>query len=132
MDNEAGMEHLSRRTTNNVDCAGRRAESDAALAPGGAADPGAFPRVAGADRAGARCWSTASARRDCRRRSTGELAGLEAERLPDVPQDDEVERAGAAGQRRLPLARRQSGVGGRQERRAEIAVRRYGDDTPVE
>jgi CO dehydrogenase maturation factor len=96
LDNEAGMEHLSRRTTNNMDFlitvanptlpsirAARRIldlsrqlpvriDHRAVLvnrvAPEGLADE--------IDQA---------------------LAGLDAERLPDVPQDDAVERAGAAG-----------------------------------
>jgi CO dehydrogenase maturation factor len=96
LDNEAGMEHLSRRTTNNMDflitvanptlpsirAAKRilalsrqlpiridhRAVLVNRIAPEGLADE--IDQV---------------------------LAGLDAERLPDVPQDDAVERAGAAG-----------------------------------
>ena len=96
LDNEAGMEHLSRRTTNDVDVLitvanptmpslravrrilelsrqlpiniARRAVLLSRVGPEGLPGP-----VAEA------------------------LAALDAERLPDVPQDDEVERAGAAG-----------------------------------
>jgi CO dehydrogenase maturation factor len=96
MDNEAGMEHLSRRTTNDVDFLiavsnptwpsfqavkrilklsrelpiniGHRAVVLNRLGPEGVPD-----------------------------RIAGELDALEVERLPDVPQDDQVERAGAVG-----------------------------------
>lgn len=103
LDNEAGMEHLSRRTTNDVDFLiavanptmpslravrrilqisrqlpikiGRRAVLLSRVGPEGLPGPVAE-----------------------------ELAGLDAERLPDVPQDDAVERAGAAGQHVFTLA----------------------------
>jgi len=97
LDNEAGMEHLSRRTTNNVDFlvavtdptlpALRAVERILALSRElpvkighrtvlvNRAEPGNMPEEV--------------ARR---------LAQLGAGRLPDVPQDAEVERAGAAGQ----------------------------------
>jgi CO dehydrogenase maturation factor len=96
LDNEAGMEHLSRRTTNNVDFLiavtdptlpafravqrivrlsrelpveiGRRTVLVNRVEPAGTADP-----------------------------LGGPLAELGAQRLPDVPQDAEVQRAGAAG-----------------------------------
>ena len=96
LDNEAGMEHLSRRTTNNMDflitvanptlpsirAVGRilaisrqlpvRIDHRAVLL--NRADPGGNAEEI--DRA---------------------LAPLDAERLPDVPEDDAVERAGVAG-----------------------------------
>lgn len=103
LDNEAGMEHLSRRTTNNVDFliavtdptlpALRAVERILALSRElpvkigqrtvlvNRAEPGAMPEEV-----------------------TRRLAELGPERLPDVPQDDEVERSGAAGQDVFALA----------------------------
>ena len=105
VDNEAGMEHLSRRTTNDVDLLVVVMNPTLPVDPGGAADPGAFPRVAGADRPADVAGQP--------RRPEGtpeaverELAGLHAERLPDVPQDDEVERGGSRRTGRLPPAGR--------------------------
>jgi CO dehydrogenase maturation factor len=97
LDNEAGMEHLSRRTTNNVDflimvanpalpairavqrilalshqlpiTIGHRALLLNRLGPEGAGEP-----------------------------IDGQLAEFDAERLPDVPQDDQLEQTGAVGQ----------------------------------
>jgi len=96
VDNEAGMEHLSRRTTNDVDVlivmmnptipslrAAKRIFALAAELPVrighkmllvNRVGPGGVPSEV-----------------------VRELADLEAERLPDVPQDDTVEQAGAAG-----------------------------------
>jgi len=97
VDNEAGMEHLSRRTTNNVDCL------IVVLNP-------TEPSLRAARRivALSRELPVKIARRAVLLNRVGpegpppeiqrELAALGAERLPDVPQDDEVERAGAAGQ----------------------------------
>ena len=47
-----------------------------------------------------------------------ELAGLRAERLPDVPQDDDVESGGGRRTERVPPAGEQSRIGGGPERRA--------------
>ncbi len=96
VDNEAGMEHLSRRTTNDVDVlvvvmnptlpsirAAQRILELSRQLPVRIAR-----RVALVNRAGAAGDAESIAR---------ELAGLQAQRLPDVPQDDEVEAAGAVG-----------------------------------
>ena len=97
LDNEAGMEHLSRRTTNDVDWL---------IA---VANP-TWPSFRAAKRilALSRELPVRIGRRALlanRVASEGlpaeiaeEIAALEAERLPDVPQDDLVECAGAAGQ----------------------------------
>jgi CO dehydrogenase maturation factor len=97
LDNEAGMEHLSRRTTNDVDFLivvmdptlpalraaqrilslsrelpvriGRRMVLVNRVGPGGAGE-----------------------------RIDGQLARLDVQRLADVPQDDDLQRAGAMGQ----------------------------------
>ena len=108
VDNEAGMEHLSRRTTNDVDFLVVVMNPDAALAPRGRARSWRFRASCRCRSASGRCWSIASARKDCRRRSTGSWPELDAERLPDVPQDDEVERAGAARAGRLHACPAQS------------------------
>ena len=97
VDNEAGMEHLSRRTTNDIDVlmvvmnptlpsirAARRILELSMQLPIRIAR-----RVALVNRAGA-CGDADSIAR--------ELASLQAQRLPDIPQDDEVELAGAVGQ----------------------------------
>jgi CO dehydrogenase maturation factor len=96
LDNEAGMEHLSRRTTNNVDflvtvtnptlpslrAAGR------ILALSRQLPIQIDERALVLTRAGGQEIPEAVRRG---------LAEMEARRLPDVPQDDAVERAGAAG-----------------------------------
>ncbi len=96
LDNEAGMEHLSRRTTNNMDFLIT------------VANP-ALPSIRAASRilALARQLPVQIEHRAVlvNRAVPGPwappieeaIAGLEGERLPDVPQDDAVERAGAAG-----------------------------------
>jgi len=96
LDNEAGMEHLSRRTTNNVDFlivvtdptlpALRAARRILVLSRELPVQIGC--RAVLVNRVGSEGVPEQIER---------ELAGLEAERLGDVPQDDEVERAGAAG-----------------------------------
>ena len=63
VDNEAGMEHLSRRTTNDVDFLIAVMNPTLPVAAGGPADRGPFPRVAGEDRTSDWSWSTASARK---------------------------------------------------------------------
>jgi CO dehydrogenase maturation factor len=97
MDNEAGMEHLSRRTTDNVDFliavlnptmpSLRAVKRILALADELPIRIGR--RVVLLNRVGPGGAGAAIQR---------ELEGLSAERLPDIPQDDEVERAGAAGE----------------------------------
>jgi CO dehydrogenase maturation factor len=105
LDNEAGMEHLSRRTTNNVDflilvanpalpairaarrildlsrqlpvTIGQRALLLNRLGPGGVAD-----------------------------QIGRQLAALDVPRLADVPQDDELEQAGASGRDIVSLSER--------------------------
>jgi CO dehydrogenase maturation factor len=96
LDNEAGMEHLSRRTTNNVDFLILVASP-------------ALPTIRAAKRilALSRELPVAIGHRmlllnRLGPEGTGEqlerqLAEFDAERLADVPQDDELERAGAAG-----------------------------------
>lgn len=96
LDNEAGMEHLSRRTTNNVDFL--VAVTDPTLPALRAAEriltlSRELPvkiahRAVLINRAVGGNVPEEVARR---------LAQLDAGRLPDVPQDAEVERAGAAG-----------------------------------
>ncbi|MGA2795999.1 MAG: AAA family ATPase [Thermoguttaceae bacterium] len=96
VDNEAGMEHISRRTTNNVDFllivmnptlpSARAAGRILALSL-------ELPVVIGRrmlliNRLGPEGVPEAV---------ESELAGLHIERLPDVPQDDELERDGVAG-----------------------------------
>ncbi len=96
MDNEAGMEHLSRRTTNNVDflvvvtdCtlpALRAAERILALShelPIRIGHRAVLVNRVGPDKAP----------EPIQRR----LADLSVARLPDVPQDDRLEQAGAVG-----------------------------------
>ena len=97
MDNEAGMEHISRRTTNDVDVL------VVAMNP-------TFPSIRAAKRILelSRQLPVQIARRAALVNRVGskgaaesidrELAGLQAERLPNVPQDDDVESAGAIGQ----------------------------------
>jgi CO dehydrogenase maturation factor len=96
LDNEAGMEHLSRRTTHDVDLL--ISVMDATL-----------PSMRAATRilALSRELPVKIARRAVLVNRVGPhgtppeieraLAAVRAERLPDVPQDDEVERTGAAG-----------------------------------
>ena len=96
LDNEAGMEHLSRRTTNDVDFL-------VAVANPTMPSLRAVRRILELSRQ----LPVNIARRAVLLTRVGPeampqqveegLAGLDAERLPDVPQDDEVERAGAAG-----------------------------------
>jgi len=96
VDNEAGMEHISRRTTNNVDFllivmnptlpSARAAGRILALSL-------ELPVIIGRrmlliNRIGPEGVPEAV---------ESELAGLHIERLPDVPQDDELERDGVAG-----------------------------------
>jgi len=97
LDNEAGMEHLSRRTTDNIDFliavldptmpALRAVKRIVALAEELPIRIGR--RMVLLNRVGPGGAGEAIER---------ELQGLPAERLPEVPQDDEVERAGAAGE----------------------------------
>ena len=108
VDNEAGMEHLSRRTTNDVDDlvvimnptlpslrAARRILALAAELP-----VRIGRRMVLVNRVGPEGVEEPIDR---------EIAQLAAERLPEVPQDDRVEQAGAAGESvlrsppRLPL-----------------------------
>jgi CO dehydrogenase maturation factor len=97
MDNEAGMEHLSRRTTRDVDFlvtvanptlpslrAVRRILELSRQLPVNIARRAVLVTRVGPDGLPGPVAEG--------------LAALDAERLPDVPQDDEVERAGAAGQ----------------------------------
>jgi CO dehydrogenase maturation factor len=98
LDNEAGMEHLSRRTTNDVDWllvvtnptwpSFRAAKRILALSRELPVRIGRLALLA--NRVGPEGLPA-------------EIATLEAERLPDIPQDDLVERAGAAGQGVLTL-----------------------------
>ena len=95
VDNEAGMEHLSRRTTNDIDVL------MIVMNP-------TLPSIRAAQRILdlSRQLPVQIARRVMLlNRANGdaesigrELAALQAERLPDVPQDEEVESAGAVGQ----------------------------------
>jgi len=95
VDNEAGMEHLSRRTTNDVDClialmnptlpSLRAAKRILALSKELPVRIGR--RMALVTRLGPEGAPEAV---------ESEVAGLGVERLPDVPQDDAVERAGSA------------------------------------
>jgi CO dehydrogenase maturation factor len=103
VDNEAGMEHLSRRTTNDVDFlvvimnptspSIRAAKRILALASELPVRIG--HRLALVNRVGPQALDASIDR---------ELAELDAERLPDVPQDNHVEQAGAAGQSVLALS----------------------------
>jgi CO dehydrogenase maturation factor len=103
LDNEAGMEHLSRRTTNNVDHllavlnptepslrAARRIVALARDLPVKIGRLGVLVNRVGHEGVPLEI--------------TRELDALGVERLPDVPQDDEVERAGAAGRNIFSLA----------------------------
>jgi len=97
MDNEAGMEHLSRRTTNDVDCLVL------------VANP-AMPSIRAVKRLLdlSRKLPVNIARRVLLLNRVGPgaldesienaLNELDAERLAEIPQDDDVERAGALGQ----------------------------------
>ena len=97
LDNEAGMEHLSRRTTNDMDFL------VAVTNP-------AMPAVRAARRILelSRELPVRIRHRALLVNRVGpdglppaieeQIAALEAERLPDIPQDDEVERAGAMGE----------------------------------
>ena len=105
LDNEAGMEHLSRRTTNNVDLL------IAALNP-------TLPAMRAARRivALSRDLPVTITRRAALVNRVGpegapaeidrEIAALGVERFPDVPHDDEVERAGATGRDVFSLSTR--------------------------
>ncbi len=96
LDNEAGMEHLSRRTTNNVEFL------LAVMNP-------TWPSLRAAKRIlelsrqlpvkiGCRALLINRVGADGIPEEIGrEVAALHAERLPDVPQDDAIERAGALG-----------------------------------
>ena len=97
VDNEAGMEHLSRRTTNDIDVlmvvmnptlpsirAAQRILELSRQLPIRVAR-----RATLVNRAGVYGDADSIAR---------ELAGLQTQRLPDIPQDDEVESSGAVGQ----------------------------------
>jgi len=95
LDNEAGMEHLSRRTTNDVDFL---------IA---VANP-AIPAIQAAQRVlalsrdlpvtiGHRALLVNRADRTTDETIASRLGRIDAERLADVPQDDEVQRAGAVG-----------------------------------
>jgi CO dehydrogenase maturation factor len=98
IDNEAGMEHLSRRTTNDVDCL---------IAVMDPTRPGfrAVQRVVALSRElpiriARRLVIVNRVRPGTADPFAAELKALgpDVERLPDVPQDDAVERAGAAGE----------------------------------
>ena len=97
LDNEAGMEHLSRRTTDDVDFliavmnptlpsfrAVKRILALSRQLPVNIGQRVVLVNRAGADRAGEQLEA--------------ELAKLSADCILDVPQDDEVERAGAVGE----------------------------------
>ena len=96
VDNEAGMEHLSRRTTNDVDFliavlnptmpSFRAAQRILALASDLPIRIGR--RLVLVNRVGAQGIPEPV---------RGPLAALDAERLPDIPQDDAIEEAGAHG-----------------------------------
>ena len=96
LDNEAGMEHLSRRTTNNVDvlvAVMNPTEPSLRAARRIVALSRELPvkidrRAVLVNRAGPPEMLAEIDR---------EVAAWGVERLADVPQDDEVERAGAAG-----------------------------------
>ena len=102
LDNEAGMEHLSRRTTNDVDWlvavtnptwpSFRAAKRVLALSRELPVRIGRSALLA--NRVGSEGLPA---------EIIEEIATLDAERLPDVPQDDLVERAGAAGHGVLAL-----------------------------
>jgi CO dehydrogenase maturation factor len=96
LDNEAGMEHLSRRTTNNIDVliavmdptvpalrAAKRIVTLSRELPVKVARRAVLVNRVGPDGVPAGIAK--------------EIEGLSVERLPDVPQDDEVQRAGAEG-----------------------------------
>jgi len=100
LDNEAGMEHLSRRTTNNI---------DVLIAVANPALPSlrAAKRILELSRQlpvaiGRRAVVLNRAAPDGSNKKVAALLGEitaadEVERLPDVPQDDALERAGAEG-----------------------------------
>jgi CO dehydrogenase maturation factor len=102
LDNEAGMEHLSRRTTNDVDWL---------IAVTNATWPSfrAAKRILAISRElpvriGRRALlANRVASEGLPAEIAEEIASLDVERLPDVPQDDLVERAGAAGRGVLAL-----------------------------
>ena len=106
---------------------GRRGQPDDALDPRGAADSELFARVAGRDRAPRRAGESRRPAGDCPREIDRELAALEAERLPDVPQDDEVERAGAAGHDVFSLADQSPAVLAAVRSMIETLVCRFGE-----
>jgi CO dehydrogenase maturation factor len=97
IDNEAGMEHLSRRTTNNIDFL---------VTVMNPTMPSfrAVKRVLELSRElpvniGERAVLVSRAQsEEAPEAVLRGLAELDARRLPDIPQDDEVERAGAAGE----------------------------------
>jgi CO dehydrogenase maturation factor len=97
LDNEAGMEHLSRRTTNNVDFllavltptmpalrAVKRILTLSRELPIRIAHRAVLVNCVGPD--------------GLSEQIAGELGPLDAQRLPDVPLDSDVERAGAVGE----------------------------------
>ena len=97
LDNEAGMEHLSRRTTNDVDFliavmtptlpalrAAKRILKLSGELPVSIGHRAVLVNRSGPEEAVAQI--------------NRELAELDLQRLADVPQDDDVERAGAVGQ----------------------------------
>lgn len=96
IDNEAGMEHLSRRTTRDVDCL---------VVMGNPTVPSlrAIKRILDLSRSlpiriGRRVVElTRVGPEGAPEAIEAELAGLCFERLPSIPQDDIVERAGAEG-----------------------------------
>jgi len=97
VDNEAGLEHLSRRTTNDVDFL------ITVMNP-------ALPAIRAARRVVSLCRElpinigrqallvNRAGRPETEELIARELAGIDVERLPDVPEDDHVEQAGAVGQ----------------------------------
>jgi CO dehydrogenase maturation factor len=105
LDNEAGMEHLSRRTTNDVDFL------IAVMDP-------TMPALRAVKRIVGLCkelpikigQKTLLVNRVGPERRTehvdGELAKLDARRLIDVPQDEDVQRAGAVGKNVFSLSAR--------------------------
>jgi len=100
LDNEAGMEHLSRRTTNNI---------DVLIAVANPALPSlrAAKRILELSRElpvriGRRALvlnrvGEGGANEGFQRELAGLVSAHDVERLPDVPQDDALERAGAEG-----------------------------------
>ena len=96
IDNEAGMEHLSRRTTDNVDVLVSVMDPTlpAMRAAGRILDLSRQLPVRIARRA---LLVMRAAPQGLPQALAEAVAELEADRLPDVPQDDAVQQAGAAG-----------------------------------